>query len=73
MPPKQANSITGREIPYAISNLKRCAAPLPPIYLTSFDPKCDNCMALKDFFMIGQKNSISDFYLNISEKSYLVR
>ena len=73
MPTKDANSIATREIPYAVSNLKHTTGPLAPIYLTSFDPKCDACLALKDFFNIGVKTSLSDFYLHITEESYLVR
>ena len=73
MTSKEANSITTREVPFAISHLKRSAGPVPPIYLTNFDPKCDNCKALTEFFVIGLKTSISDFYLHITEKSYLVR
>ena len=73
MPTKEANSIAMREIPHAIANLKRSNGPLPPVYLTSFDPKCDACQSIIDFFNIRTKRGISDFYLNITEKSYLVR
>lgn len=83
---KEAMSIATREIPYAISYLKRSGGPLAPIYLTSFDPNCDGCRAFTDFFCLGlnqtdyfsgaknkNKTSVSDFYLHITEKSYIVR
>jgi len=81
---KEAMSIATREIPYAISYLKRSGGPLAPIYLTSFDPNCDGCRAFTDFFCLGlnqtdyfsgaknkNKTSVSDFYLHITEKSYI--
>ena len=73
MSSKEASSMMLKEVPYAIKNMKTSTGPLAPIFLTSFDPKCDICQHFLEFYNIGKKTSLSEFYLNVTEKSYLVR